>query len=124
MLVTIRDNLDFGHSANKDIVMTSPLIYQHIGLSGFTVGTVKFDSNGIEWRDRGNIVKTFDEDQTKRAVWTVYGARGHLYLHFKEGKFAIFDGFSKDDFNDISNYFKSVQNVTVEEANVSACGNH
>ncbi|CAE7592144.1 ssrp1, partial [Symbiodinium microadriaticum] len=101
--------------------MAPPLVYQHIGLSGFTVGTVKFDSNSIEWKDRGNIVvKSFDGDQTTRAIWTVYGVKGHLYIHFKEGKFAIFDGFSKDDFSDISPFFQEEYNVAVETANVSA----
>jgi hypothetical protein len=94
------------------------LVYSHIVLSGFSAGSVKFDRNGIEWKDKGNmVVKNYDSDLTTKVLWTVYGTKGHLYIHFKEGKFAILDGFSKDDFDDISKYFAS-HDIIVEQSKV------
>lgn len=100
--------------------MSSDLVYQHIGLTGFSVGTVKFSSNGVEWRDRGNVVtKQFECDQSTQVQWTVYGVKGHIYIHFDGGKYAIFDGFAKDDYDDITTFFKKEFGVTVEKATVS-----
>lgn len=99
--------------------MSDSLVYSQIVLSGFSAGSVKFDKNGIEWKGKGNmVVKNYDASAATKVLWTLYGSKGHLYMYFKEGKFAIMDGFSKDDFDDISKYFKSQSGIDVEQAKV------
>lgn len=94
-----------------------PLEFQHIGLSGIATGTMKFEPSLMEWRAGGSS-KKYDPEQLERVEWTMYGAKGHLFLNFKDGKTANLDGFGRSDYETLSQYFDSNYQTPIQEISV------
>mmetsp|Transcript_12210 Transcript_12210/g.12596 ORF Transcript_12210/g.12596 Transcript_12210/m.12596 type:complete len:841 (-) Transcript_12210:18-2540(-) len=102
---------------------SSSLQFQHIGLSGITTGTIKFDSSFIEWRTSSNSPsKKFEYELIEKAEWIIYGLKGHLFLSLKDGKTINLDGFNKSDYNTIAEWFQTHYNIEIEQLQVASDG--
>ena len=98
------------------------LSFQHIGLYGFSVGQINFTENGIEWRDRANLVKMFPKDNITYGNWTMYGPKGYLKFYLNDGKVVRFDGFSQSDKEKIVEYANTL-GIVIENEQVLILNN-
>jgi len=103
--------------------MASRLIFQHIGLFGYSVGSVNFTEDGIEWRDRANMVKTFDKENISHGNWTIFGTKGFLKFYLNDGKIVRLDGFAKADRESIVKYTDNI-GILVENEDVACDGSN
>jgi hypothetical protein len=97
------------------------LVFQHIALIGYGVGVCKFLNNGVEWRDRGNIVvKEFDKTHFVRAGYCMFGSRVHLSIYMNDGNYFQLDGFSKSNLESLNSHFDSVYGLSLDKETVSS----
>lgn len=102
---------------------SSRLSFQHIGLFGYSVGSLNFLEDGLEWRDRNNLVKSFDKENISHGTWAIFGSKGHLKFYLSDGKIIRFDGFTKADKESIMKFTERL-GLMIEDEVVSTEGNN
>lgn len=95
-------------------------VFREVGLHGGAVGTVALKEDRVEWRDAsGKNSKEFLKSDVTALNWTLFGQKGHLKVALKEGKSAKFDGFHKDDFDALADFFIKNFEIELEKEKVS-----
>eukprot|EP01041_Mallomonas_annulata_P003551 gene3551-7066_t len=101
--------------------MSARLNFQHIGLFGYSVGQVNFTDDGVDWRDRSNMVKNFEKENITSGTWSVLGNKGYLKLCMSDGKVVRLDGFAKSDMEKIVQFADGL-GITIDSEKIACDG--
>jgi POB3-like N-terminal PH domain len=121
-------------SSNSADYNAAPVVWKHIGLHGFAVGTLALTSDAVVWksavtgRDDGegsSTTRKIPAAKVHSAQWTVFGKTGLLRLQIasdaRQHEWRL-DGFPVADFDALKGHLQSLYAVDLKVLPMSAAG--